>query len=66
MYFGKFFGYHCDFLQVKARLLIIVFTNQIIERILEFSRRQITDIMCAYDPSYRALHRPNENGALEG
>lgn len=22
--------------------------------------------MCAYDPSYRALHRPSENGAVEG
>lgn len=65
MSFGKFFGYDCDFSQV-ARVIIIVFTYQIIERILEFSRHQITDIMCAYDPSYRALHRPNENGALEG
>ncbi|XP_015879861.3 sister chromatid cohesion protein SCC2 [Ziziphus jujuba] len=42
-----------------------LYKEEIIERILEFSRHQITDIMCAYDPSYRALHRPNENGALE-
>lgn len=39
---------------------------QIIERILEFTRHQIMDIMCACDPSYRALHRPNENIEFEG
>ena len=61
-----FFGYHLDFVRVKARGLILGFTYQIIERILEFSRHQITDVKCAYDPSYRALHRPTENGALEG
>lgn len=47
-------------------VLIVVFPYQIIERILEFSKHQIMDVMSAYDPSYRALHRPSENGAPEG
>ncbi|KAK8644383.1 hypothetical protein V6N13_123691 [Hibiscus sabdariffa] len=42
-----------------------LYHEEIIERILEFSRHQITDIMSAYDPSYRALHKPSENGAVE-
>ncbi|KAF2313653.1 hypothetical protein GH714_012604 [Hevea brasiliensis] len=37
-----------------------------IERILEFSKHQIMDVMSAYDPSYRALHKPSENGPPEG
>lgn len=40
--------------------------SQIIERVLEFSRHQITDVMSAYDPSYRTLHKTSESGALEG
>ncbi|XP_039034112.1 uncharacterized protein LOC120170199 [Hibiscus syriacus] len=28
-------------------------------------QRRITDVMSAYDPSYRALHIPSENGAVE-
>ncbi|KAJ1398768.1 Zinc finger, PHD-type [Sesbania bispinosa] len=28
-------------------------------------RHQIMDVMCACDPSYRALHRPSENTAFE-
>ncbi|XP_062151070.1 sister chromatid cohesion protein SCC2 [Alnus glutinosa] len=43
-----------------------LYKEEIIERILEFSRHQIMDIMCGYDPSYRALHKPSENGELEG
>ncbi|KAK7271858.1 hypothetical protein RJT34_28101 [Clitoria ternatea] len=43
-----------------------LYKEEIIERILEFSRRQIMDVMCACDPSYRALHRPSENTAFEG
>ncbi|XWS44381.1 hypothetical protein CRYUN_Cryun15aG0040200 [Craigia yunnanensis] len=35
------------------------------EEDLEFSRHQIMDIMSAYDPSYCALHKPSENGAVE-
>ncbi|BFG26567.1 hypothetical protein CerSpe_128410 [Prunus speciosa] len=42
-----------------------LYKEEIIERILEFSRHQIMDVMCAYDPSYRALHRPSQNGSLE-
>ncbi|KAL1338205.1 sister chromatid cohesion protein SCC2 [Arachis hypogaea] len=42
-----------------------IYKEEIIERILEFSRRQIMDVMCASDPSYRALHRPSENTACE-
>ncbi|ONI25085.1 hypothetical protein PRUPE_2G279500 [Prunus persica] len=37
-----------------------LYKEEIIERILEFSRHQIMDVMCAYDPSYHALHRPIE------
>ncbi|TKY50194.1 Nipped-B protein [Spatholobus suberectus] len=42
-----------------------LYKEEIIERILEFSRHQIMDVMCACDPSYRALHRPVENTAFE-
>ncbi|CAJ2665786.1 unnamed protein product [Trifolium pratense] len=42
-----------------------LYKEEVIERILEFSRHQITDVMCACDPSYRALYRPSENTALE-
>ncbi|EXB38089.1 Nipped-B-like protein [Morus notabilis] len=42
-----------------------LYKEEIIERVLEFSKHQIMDIMCAYDPSFRALHRPTDNGALE-
>lgn len=43
-----------------------LYKEEIIERILEFARHQILDVMCACDPSYRALHRPNENIEFEG
>ncbi|XP_057962405.1 sister chromatid cohesion protein SCC2 isoform X2 [Malania oleifera] len=43
-----------------------LYKEEVIERILEFSRHQIMDVMCACDPSYRALHKPRENGVLEG
>lgn len=43
-----------------------IYKEEIIERILEFSKHQIVDVMSAYDPSYRSLHRPTENGAFEG
>ncbi|KAK3212439.1 hypothetical protein Dsin_017145 [Dipteronia sinensis] len=42
-----------------------LYKEEIIERILEFSRHQITDVMSAYDPTYRALHKTSENGTLE-
>lgn len=47
-------------------VLVLLCLCQIIERILEFSRHQITDVMSAYDPIYRALHKPIESGVLEG
>ncbi|KAG8662383.1 hypothetical protein MANES_01G097400v8 [Manihot esculenta] len=43
-----------------------LYKEENIERILEFSKHQIMDVMSAYDPSYRALHKPNENVAPEG
>lgn len=43
-----------------------VFPCQVIERIMEFCRHQIMDVMAACDPSYRALHKPSENGIVEG
>uniref|UniRef100_A0A2P2MDE2 Nipped-B-like protein isoform X1 n=1 Tax=Rhizophora mucronata TaxID=61149 RepID=A0A2P2MDE2_RHIMU len=43
-----------------------LYKEEIIERILEFSKHQITGVMSAYDPSYRALHKPTENWAPEG
>ncbi|CAH9092561.1 unnamed protein product [Cuscuta epithymum] len=42
-----------------------LYKEEIIERILEFSRHQVIDVMLASDPVYRALHRPMENGNLE-
>ncbi|AES74937.2 putative chromatin regulator PHD family [Medicago truncatula] len=42
-----------------------LYKEEVIERILEFSRHQIMDVMCACDPSYRALYRPSENTAHE-
>ncbi|KAK7316299.1 hypothetical protein VNO77_35233 [Canavalia gladiata] len=42
-----------------------LYKEEIIERILEFSRHQIMDVMYASDPSYRTLHRPGENTAFE-
>ncbi|GMH30203.1 hypothetical protein Nepgr_032046 [Nepenthes gracilis] len=38
-----------------------LYKEEIIERILEFIRRQIMDVMSASDSSYRALHGPSEN-----
>ncbi|KAF6165155.1 hypothetical protein GIB67_000739 [Kingdonia uniflora] len=43
-----------------------LYKEEIIERILDFSRSQIMDCMCACDPSYRTLCKPSENGALDG
>lgn len=43
-----------------------IYKEEIIERILDFSRHQIMECMLACDPSYRALHRPKENGVLDG
>ncbi|KAI8534081.1 hypothetical protein RHMOL_Rhmol10G0060800 [Rhododendron molle] len=43
-----------------------LYNEELIERILEFSKHQIADIMSACDPSYRALHKPLETGVFEG
>ncbi|XP_028073031.1 sister chromatid cohesion protein SCC2 isoform X1 [Camellia sinensis] len=43
-----------------------LYKEEIIERILEFCKHQIGDVMSACDPAYRALHKPSENGILEG
>ncbi|XP_050226954.1 sister chromatid cohesion protein SCC2 isoform X2 [Mercurialis annua] len=43
-----------------------LYKEENIERILDFSKYQIIDVMAAYDPSYRALHKPHENGVPEG
>ncbi|XP_010259396.1 PREDICTED: nipped-B-like protein isoform X2 [Nelumbo nucifera] len=42
-----------------------IYKEEVIERILDFSRHQIMGIMSACDPSYRALHKPSENGTVE-
>jgi hypothetical protein len=46
--------------------VITIYSYQIIERIVEFSRHQIMDVMSACDPAYRAFHKPNDNGTFEG
>ncbi|CAL1392291.1 unnamed protein product [Linum trigynum] len=43
-----------------------LYKEELIERILEFSKHQIMAILLAYDPSFRALHKPNEPEAYEG
>ncbi|CAI9780691.1 unnamed protein product [Fraxinus pennsylvanica] len=43
----------------------MLYKEEIIERILEFSRHQIVDVMFTCDPIYRALHKPNNNEAAE-
>ncbi|RZC88893.1 hypothetical protein C5167_031272 [Papaver somniferum] len=40
--------------------------EDVIERVVDFSRHQIMESMRAWDPSYRALHKPNENGPYDG
>lgn len=53
--------YASDVDYIMAFWVITIYSYQIIERIVEFSRHQIVDVMSACDPAYRALHRPNEN-----
>ncbi|XP_019084191.1 PREDICTED: nipped-B-like protein [Camelina sativa] len=43
-----------------------LYKEEIIERILEFSRHQMMAVMSAYDPSYRTASKPVENVAFEG
>ncbi|KAM7266752.1 hypothetical protein ACFE04_008918 [Oxalis oulophora] len=42
-----------------------LYKEEIIERLLDFCRHQIMNVMCAYDPTYRALHRPSERVDVE-
>ncbi|XP_065855579.1 sister chromatid cohesion protein SCC2 isoform X2 [Euphorbia lathyris] len=64
----------CALESIHAALAVMAHNNmpkqlykeENIERILEFSKHQIVDVMSAYDPAYRALHKPSENGAPEG
>ncbi|KAF2299331.1 hypothetical protein GH714_031594 [Hevea brasiliensis] len=64
----------CALESIHAALAVMAHNNmpkqlykeENIERILEFSKHQIMDVMSAYDPSYRALHKPSENVAPEG
>ncbi|KAK1297401.1 hypothetical protein QJS10_CPB15g01459 [Acorus calamus] len=43
-----------------------IYKEEIIERILDFSRHQIMECMAACDPSYRALQKPIDNGFMDG
>ncbi|XP_011098733.1 nipped-B-like protein isoform X2 [Sesamum indicum] len=64
---------YCSLESIHAALAIMthdgmpkqLYKEENIERILEFSRHQMTDVMFACDPSYRALHKPNCKGALD-
>lgn len=40
--------------------------KQLIERIIDFSRRQITDCMAASNPTFRAIHKPADNVVNDG
>ncbi|KAL2898524.1 Sister chromatid cohesion protein SCC2, partial [Bienertia sinuspersici] len=63
----------CALESIHAALAVMTFDDmpkqlykeEIIERILEFTRRQVMDIMSACDPSYRSLHRPDSRVAEE-
>ncbi|GER49338.1 sister chromatid cohesion 2 [Striga asiatica] len=64
---------YCSLESIHAALAIMahdglpkqLYKEENIERILEFSRHQILDVMFTCDPAYRALHKPNYNGALD-
>nr|XP_043640101.1 sister chromatid cohesion protein SCC2 isoform X2 [Erigeron canadensis] len=38
-----------------------IYKEEIIERVVEFTRRQIADVMSASDPSYRSTIKPTDN-----
>ncbi|KAK1438915.1 hypothetical protein QVD17_04727 [Tagetes erecta] len=42
-----------------------IYKEEIIERIVEFSRRQIADVMSACDPTSRSTNKPIDNGSLQ-
>ncbi|XP_042024100.1 sister chromatid cohesion protein SCC2-like isoform X1 [Salvia splendens] len=60
---------YCALESIHAALAIMahdgmpkqIYKEEYIERILDFSRHQILDVMFACDPAYRALHKPNYN-----
>ncbi|KAL3629437.1 hypothetical protein CASFOL_026659 [Castilleja foliolosa] len=64
---------YCSLESIHAALAIMahdgmpkqLYKEENIERILEFSRHQILDVMFVCDPAYRALHKPNYNGTLD-
>ncbi|KAF3779134.1 Nipped-B-like protein b [Nymphaea thermarum] len=43
-----------------------LYKEELIDRIIDFSRHQIMDCMLACDPAYRALHKPRDDDALDG
>ncbi|TVU40275.1 hypothetical protein EJB05_13731 [Eragrostis curvula] len=43
-----------------------LYQEELIERILDFSRHQITDCMAASNPTFRALYKPSENVPNDG
>jgi hypothetical protein len=56
---------------IALLMLLMIFPyfaskKQLIERILDFSRHQITDCMAASNPTFRALYKPSENVANDG
>ncbi|XP_076883333.1 sister chromatid cohesion protein SCC2-like [Bidens hawaiensis] len=42
-----------------------IYKEEIIERIVEFSRRQIADVMSACDPNHRSTNKPIDNGNFQ-
>ncbi|EPS72382.1 hypothetical protein M569_02375, partial [Genlisea aurea] len=65
---------YCSLESIHAALALMacdgmpkqLYKEENIERILEFSRHQIMELMFACDPTYRALHKPNFNEPVEG
>ncbi|XP_060189126.1 sister chromatid cohesion protein SCC2 isoform X1 [Lycium barbarum] len=43
-----------------------LYKEEIIERIMDFSRHQVMDVIFGSDPVYRALHKPPDIGIHEG
>ncbi|GJN24260.1 hypothetical protein PR202_gb11991 [Eleusine coracana subsp. coracana] len=43
-----------------------LYQEELIERILDFSRHQITDCMAASNPTFRAFYKPSENVVNDG
>ncbi|XP_039139288.1 sister chromatid cohesion protein SCC2 isoform X2 [Dioscorea cayenensis subsp. rotundata] len=43
-----------------------LYKEEVIERILDLTRNQIMESMAACNPAFRALHKPCENGLVDG